>query len=145
MSPSPSTSVQTVIALEKSESPSPSKSSPSAKVLSLIKLVENEDALDVKVAGVRKVNSLTKSKPATHGFAVVPVIFISIKEVGMLFQVSNDVCKASRAWASDNTGGSSGLGLGSSGLGMGSSVLFMLYCTWILRTSHLMPITFAIS
>src|SRR5215510_10370636 len=138
MSPSPSTSLQTVIALETSESPSPSISYPSSNVLSAIKLVVNEDARAVKLGRVRKVNSLTKLNPAISGLAVVPVIFISMKEVGMLFQESNDVCKAAWAWASVRTGSPSGLGIG-------SSVLFMLYFTGMLRTSHLMPITFAIN
>src|SRR5262245_37610752 len=138
MSPSPSASAQTVIVLETSESPSPSMSSPSKKVESAIKLTEGDDAIAPKPAAVRKDNSLMKSNPTSPGFAVVPVILMSMKEVGISFQASNEVCKAAWAWATVNTGAPSGFGIG-------SSVLFMLYFTGTLRASHLMPINLAIN
>ena len=79
---------------------------------------------------------MTKSNPVSPGLAVVPVILMSMNEVGMLFQASNDVCKAAWAWASVRTGAPSRFGIG-------SSVLFMLYLMGMLRASHLMPTNLA--
>ena len=134
MSPSASTSVATVMALDTSESPSPSMSSPLANVESAISAVEGDDAMAPKAAAVRKLSSLTMSKPTRPAFGTVPTIFISMNEVGMSFHWLNDCCSAVRACATVSTGAPSGFGTG-------SRVELMRYWTGIERTSHLIPIT----
>src|SRR5262245_17932965 len=109
-------------------------SSPSTRVVSSIRLTEGEAAIAPKLAGVRNVNSLTKSNPANPGLLVLPVILMSINDVGILFHASNDAWNADRASASESTGGPSGLGIG-------SRVVFILYLTGMQRESHLIPMT----
>ena len=72
-----------------------------------MKLTDGDEAMAVKLAAVRKVSSLTKSKPRTPGLLVVPVICILMYEVVMLFQASKEACISACAWASVNTGAES--------------------------------------
>jgi hypothetical protein len=74
MSPSLSTSLQVVMALDTSESPSPSRSSPLTSCESEIRVTEGAEAIAPKLAAVRKVSSLTMSKPRRPGLATVPTI-----------------------------------------------------------------------
>src|SRR5215212_10748607 len=124
------------MALETSESPSRSMSSPFASVVSLIRLVEGEEAMAAKAALVRNVSSFMKSKPASVVLLVVPVILMSMNEVGRLFHALNDDCNAACASATDRKAGPSGLGTG-------FSEVFMEYFTGMLRASHFIPISLA--
>ena len=78
MSPSLSASLQVVMALDTSESPSPSMSSPLLSCKSAIRVTEGAEAITPKLAAVRKVSSLTMSKPRGPGLATVPTIFSSM-------------------------------------------------------------------
>src|SRR5690242_7796522 len=120
MSPSASTSCAVVMALETSESPSPSRSSPFTSVVSEMRLVEGEEAMALKPADVRNVSSLIMLKPTSPGLLVVPLICMLMYEVGIEFHASNDAWSAVVASARDKTGAPSGFGIG-------LSVLFILY------------------
>ncbi len=104
---------QVLMWLETSEVPSPSMSSPSLSWESAISVIEGVEAIAPKPAVVRKVSSLTMSKPASPGLAIVPTIFSSMYEVGILVQASKDLSNAVLASASVITGAPSGLGIGS--------------------------------
>src|SRR5215213_314629 len=124
------------MALETSESPSPSMSSPLTSVESLIRLVDGEEAIAAKPAAVRNEISLVMLNPTNPGLAVVPVICMLMKEVGMLFQEFNEPCMVVVASATLRNGAPKGLGIG-------LSVVFMLYRTGMLRASQRIPITLA--
>ena len=109
-------------------------SSPFVNCVSSINEVEGEEAIAAKLLAVRNVSSLTKSNPRNPVLAVVPVILMSMNDVGRLFHSSSERCNAVRASATERNAVPIGFGIG-------SSVVFMLYCTGNVRASHLMPTT----
>ena len=74
----PFTSLQVVMALETSEIPSPSMSSPSTNTASSSRVTLGVEAMKSKLFSVRNVISFLKSKPTKPGLLLVPTIRMSI-------------------------------------------------------------------
>src|SRR5579872_3968689 len=105
--------LQVVMALETSETPSPSMSSQSLSWVSAISVIDGVTAMKPKPGGTLKVSSLIMSKPPKPGSLIDPPTCSSMYEVGILFHESNDFWSAVLAAARETTGPPSGLGIGS--------------------------------
>src|SRR5262245_66205927 len=88
-------------------------SSPATNVASASRTQDGEEAMAPKVAAVLNVSSLIMSKPIRPGLVTFPTICMLMYEVGMLFQASNEACRAGVACASVRNGAPRGLGVGS--------------------------------
>src|SRR3954462_11095253 len=109
----PGPTLQVVMALETSETASPSMSSPSLSWESAISVIDGVTEMKPKPGGTLKVGSLIMSKPPKPGSLIVAPTFSSMYEVGILLQESQDFWSAVRASATETTGPPSGLGIGS--------------------------------